>query len=1135
MESSYKILISKLDEFIRKYYKNQLVRGVLYSVALGLSFYISLAATAYYSYSYTLIRAIIFYLFLTGNIFILTRYIIIPLLKLYRIGNVISYEDASMIIGKHFREVQDKLLNILQLKRQLTVSDEITGETGMASFALIEAGIEQKIKDIRPVPFSIAVDISENKKYIPYAAIPIIVLLLTLWIKPLILRQGTKQMIHYETVYARQAPFAFTIENNNLTAVEQKDFTLKLKLTGKEAPDEVFINYEGSVFKMEKLNPVSFQYIFRNVQHSIDFSFSAAGYESEGYRLNAIPNPSLLNFEVKLHYPPYTKRADETLHNIGDLSVPQGTVANWSFNTRNTDNMHLHFADTALTLIPSGKNIFAYSRRLMQSQNYSISASNSYIASQDSVRYAIQVIPDLYPSIDVENQDDSLSSKQLYFNGTVKDDYGFTRLAFIFRIFNQDDTAAKSGVTHTVELDISKNVLAQPFYYYWNLDTLNLWPGQQIEYYFEVWDNDQVNGNKGTKSNLMYYKIPSLEEIDKTTDKNSDKVESEISNTIQQAFTLQNQMEQTRTDMFNKQELNWADKKKVKDMLQKQLDLQEKMKEMAKENKENNQKQWDYKKKDSSLAQKQEELQKLFDQLASDSLKKKFAELQKMLDKMNKDQVQQQLDKLSQNDQDLKKELERTLDLFKQLEFEQKLSENIQRLDSLASKQQQLSKESKDVSSSKGTKQAQQEKNGELEKKQDGLNNDFKDISKNLNELEKKNNNLESPTSFKNPAEQEQKIEEQQQNSSDQLSKSQSSKASQSQQNASQQMQQMSEQLQSMQQQSEDQQEQANTESLRRILNNLVSLSFAQEDLMKQTSAENGHSMQFARIAKNQKELQDKASTIEDSLYELSKRAPQIQGIVNQQISDINHNMVQSIKEMEERQGFEAAGNQQYSMTSINNLALMLSEVLNSLQSQMNMKNHTPGNGSCNKPGGMGNKVSMSQIRKMQEQLSQQMSQMKNAMEKNGQKSGDKQGDEKMNEQLAKMAAEQEFIRSQMQDAEDEIDRDKKGGAALGNVAKEMDETKNDILNQQITEATLERQQEIIKHLLEYEKSERTQGQEPDFESHVAKKQYFGNQNPFFQYNMQKTQQDELLKTIPLDLNKFYQNKVNQYFNSFQE
>ncbi len=265
-----------------------------------------------------------------------------------------------------------------------------------------------------------------------------------------------------------------------------------------------------------------------------------------------------------------------------------------------------------------------------------------------------------------------------------------------------------------------------------------------------------------------------------------------------------------------------------------------------------------------------------------------------------------------------------------------------------------------------------------------------------------------------------------------------------------------------------------------------------------------------------------------------------VQGIVNQEMDKINHNMEEAVNQMEKRQAPQAASRQQYSMTSINNLALMLSDVLSAMQSQS--KNHSPGNGSCNKPGGNGNKPSMAQLRKMQEQLSKQLDGMKNAM-KNGQKPGQQKGSKpggqngnnSQSEELAKMAAEQQYIREQMQQAENEMNDTKQGSGDLSNIAKDMTKNEEDIVNQQITEATLERQQQIIKHLLEYEKAKQTKDQSPEFESHVAKKQFFGNPNPFLEYNTARNKQDELLKTVPPDLNSFYRNKVNQYFNSFQE
>jgi len=857
MNNSYQTILSKLDEFIRKYYKNQLIRGTLYALTLCLSFYISMVVLAFYGNFNLPLRAALFFLFIAGNLFILARYIVIPLLRLYRIGHTLSYEDAAILVGKHFREVQDKLLNILQLKKQ---------ETDPVSLALLEAGIEQKIKDIRTIPFAVAIDISENKKYLRFLGIPILVILFIWLVRPILLRQGTKQMIHYSSLYPKLAPFQFVIENKTLNAVEQKDFTLNLKLTGNEVPDEVYVEYEGNKFKLDKQNTIAFSYIFRDVQHGVNFTFSAAGFESEQYHLNVIPNPTLVNFDVKLHYPAYINRKDELLHNTGDMSIPQGTIVSWEFNTRNTDNMHLRFNDSTVLLKATGDNNYAYHKRFMQSQSYNISASNKYLTGQDSVKYAVQVIPDLYPYIAVEKKEDSMSSKRLYFNGAVKDDYGFSHLAFIYRIYSATDSSAGGGTTKRIELDIAKNTLAQPFYFYWDLDTLNLWPGQQIEYYFEVWDNDEVNGNKPTKSNPMYFKIPSLDEIQKATNEATDKVQNEISQTVQQSEAIQNQLEQAKADMFNKKELNWADKKKIKDLLQKQQELQKKAEQISKENEKKNQKQWEFQKKDSALMDKQQQLQNLFNELASDSLKKKLEDLQKMLDKMDKNQVQQELEKLSLNNQDMKKELERTLELFKQLEFQQKLSQNIQRMDSLANKQQKLSEQTKAKNSS----------NEELQKKQDALNKDFQNLSKDMQDMEKKNSELEEPTSYKNPEQEQKNVQEQQQNSKQELANKQNTKASQSQQNASKGMEKMAQEMESQQAAMQQQQEEVNATALRAILNNLVQLSFSQEDLMKQVSSQSNarlNQTSFTEAAKKQNEMEDNAKTIEDSLYNLSKKS----------------------------------------------------------------------------------------------------------------------------------------------------------------------------------------------------------------------------------------------------------------------
>ena len=109
-------LIRKLDEFIRKFYKNLLLKGLLYSVILLVVFYLLLSLLEYVGYNSTTVRTVLFYLYLSFALIIVCLFIIRPAVKMFRIGKRLSYYDAAKIIGEHFPEVSDKLLNLLQLK-----------------------------------------------------------------------------------------------------------------------------------------------------------------------------------------------------------------------------------------------------------------------------------------------------------------------------------------------------------------------------------------------------------------------------------------------------------------------------------------------------------------------------------------------------------------------------------------------------------------------------------------------------------------------------------------------------------------------------------------------------------------------------------------------------------------------------------------------------------------------------------------------------------------------------------------------------------------------------------------------------------------------------------------------------------
>jgi len=203
MESNYVLLIRKIDEFIRKYYKNQLIRGLLYSMAALGAYFILIVLLEYFSWFNTGIRSILFYTFLAVAAFIIVRFIAIPLSHISRLGKIINHEQAAGIIGKHFSEVKDVLLNTLQLHK-LEQNKEESGD-------LIRASIDQKIKHLQPIPFTEAVDLKINRKYLKFALPPLIFLLAVMLISPSLIIAPSKRIINHNEVFERPAPYTIKI------------------------------------------------------------------------------------------------------------------------------------------------------------------------------------------------------------------------------------------------------------------------------------------------------------------------------------------------------------------------------------------------------------------------------------------------------------------------------------------------------------------------------------------------------------------------------------------------------------------------------------------------------------------------------------------------------------------------------------------------------------------------------------------------------------------------------------------------------------------------------------------------------------------------------------------------------------
>jgi hypothetical protein len=1110
MEASdnYTVLIDRVNAFIKKYYLNNLLRGLIFLGAGLFSAYITITLLEYFGNFNTLLRTLLFYAFILLNFTLLVWLVIPSLFAYFNLSKTLTHDQAAEIIGQHFGEVRDKLLNTLQLKKQAEANEQHR--------QLIEASINQKINTLNPVSFPSAINLKHNNRYLKWVALPVIVILIIAFTAPAVLTESTRRLIHHNEHFVPAAPFKFIVLNSNLSTLQGSDFKVDLKLEGDKFPANIYIETGNNKFKLDKENLSRFHYLFTNLQQNTAFRFTANGYSSPLYQIKVDLKPSLLHFDVELNYPAYLHKRAEKLDNAGDLTVPAGTTIKWLLQTQNADKLQFTLNKRTQELAASNSGVFTHTELVLSNSLYSILPLNGNALLGDASNYHINIIADEMPAINVQEKQDSVSTKALYFTGDVKDDHGFSSLIFHY----STASPGKAGKASNRAVKIDLKTTQASFFYYWDLKELNIKPGDQVNYYFEVADNDAVLGPKRVRSAERTLQMPTEKELNQQLNANTQAVKQKMLSAIKLAAQVERDAQKLNQLLLNKNNLSFEEKKQVEDLLRKKAELNELVKEVQAENKKDQFERQEIQPQSPELQEKQKEMENLFNQVLDEKTQEMLKKLQEMLQKEQKDGTRSELSKMQNDNKSLKKELDRMLELYKQLDFEQKLNQNINQLNKLAQQQQKLAEQTQQPGADKQ----------QLQKEQQQLQQDFQDVKKSMQELDKANQQLEQKNNFSKQDKEAQSVEKQMEKSSEQLQKNDRPKAAQSQNEAAKAMQQMAQKMQQDEQEGEQKENMVNAQQLRELLKVLVTSSFEQEKVMQTFRGMSANDPAYVATAQRQKDIKDNLKTAEDTLYALSRRIPQIQATVNQEVTSINDQIDKALDNLGDRRTAEANRNQQYAMTSMNNLALMLNEALDRLQDAMNK-----GSGK----GGKKKSQSLSQLSQMQQQLNKNMQKMRDQMQQQGNQgqSAKKPGGEQngqgggLSEQMARMARQQQSIRQQLQQLSRKQNKD--GTGKLGNldkISKEMEQTETDLVNKKITEESLKRQQQIQTRLLEAEKAEQEREQDKQRESRAGKNTPPGYIKALQNYEQLKAKQVEQIHTVPSALNLYYKQKIKRYF-----
>ena len=998
--------------------------------------------------------------------------------------------EASKIIGKHFPEVNDKLLNVLQLQKSSDQSD------------LLLAGIAQKSRELKPIPFKLAINFRSNLKYLKYAAIPILIIMIILISGNIsVFSESYSRVVHYQTAYQPPAPFSFYINEQDLSVEEGKNLEIKVRVDGKIIPEFVNIHFNDQDYLMKQKQPGIFSFQFEGLQEGIDFNLTANDVSSIPYHIEVIEVPKLTDFEMQLQYPKYLNINKEILKGTGNATLPEGTKVIWTLNTRKTEEVKFVKADTVQQFLRDENN-FILEQAVYSDLQYQIKTSNTNLRDYETLDYSISVIKDQFPKIEIAAKRDSIEKENLYFLGNASDDYGISSINMVYYAENQLEKAEK------VLISTNPGTVSQfPYAFPGNL---KLEKGVNYSIYFEVKDNDGIHGAKATKSEIINYRSSSDDEIKEENLKEQQESIENLSNSFDELKSSEKELEEMTKAQKQKEELNYNDRKKLDDFLKRQKQQSEMMKNYSDKLKKTlDDKNSSSKENENFKQDLQDRLERNEERLEENEALMK--ELEKYSEKINSEELTQKLENLTKQNNAEQKNLEQLLELTKRYYVQEKTRKLANDLEKLGEKQEELSKKDS-------------ENNVE---KQEQLTKEFNEFKDQMDSLEKENEQLKKPFEM-DSGEEEKEISKEQKDAEDNLMKNDKNQAKKGQKKAADKMKEMSDKMKEAQNSQSEEQLNANIESMRQILDNLIKFSFEQEDLMLQFRNISNNDPVYAKQLRRQQILKEHFRHIDDSIFSLALQNPMMTEIINAKLSDIEFNIDKSLERLSENQIPQGTASQQYVMAGTNELANMLGEVLSNMEQQLNP---SPGKG------GDGKGIQLPDIIQSQEQISEKlgagMKKMQGEKEKEGNKPGEssEQLKEEMSGELFNIFKQQQELRKQLED------RLREGGLERSEVdlLKELEEIENDILDKGYNPDTRKRMDNIAHKLMELQNSVLTQEEESKRTSKSNTDEFEKNAKNQIDKAKEYFNTIEILNRQSLPLRQIYKTKVKEYFDARED
>ncbi len=861
-----------------------------------------------------------------------------------------------------------------------------------------------------------------------------------------------------------------------------------------------------------------YEYTFTDLRHTVSYFFESGDHRSDTYTITVVHKPILTGLVVELTPPEYTGEAKITLDdNGGNVQALEGTRV----VVRGTANNPLSHAWVKFdggkeTGIAFDGRAVEFEFQALEDGHYSVILEDTIgHRTDDPLVYTIEVYKDHAPSLDVlePGMDTALPrTRKLAVGFVAADDYGVRRSSLHFRRNGEEKFTRL-----TIPLGAQRGDREVAVAWEWNLGDIELFPGNYVEYYLQVSDNNVVTGPGVARSRLFQIVVPTMAELYDRIRNEEDRRGDLFDQAMKDSEEFRERLEKITREFVKTEKMEWSQKKEIDSALDKQKAVEDALDEIKKSLDETMKELADNQMTSQEIGEKLEEIRDLLEQIDSEELRKYMEELKDSVEKLSPEEIREALENIDMSAQDMLEKLERTANLLKQIQQEQQMEELVRKSQDLMQKQKELNDETSDADAGD-----QQEMN-ELSERQEDLAKKADQLKESMEEFagEMMETNPESAQDMKDASKQMDQKTGPQKNmrkASKNLQMSQQQQAMQEQQEAMDKLISLFQKTQQAQQSMQQSSGQKMAINLQKYARQTLDLSFKQEKLgmQLQDGKRGGQASDYKEMAQTQNSYLKATEKIADEIIKLAGMSLSISPRLMEALGTTIERMQNSVLFLEQNRPFMSTAHASNATESLNEATI---EMLRSAKQ-------------CSKSGGGGQMTAQQMLQQMIPQQQDILGQTKSMMEL--QRTAEQLRQERQG-QLDRMAAQQRGLRELAEEIQKSMNENQDLLGRLDRAMEEMERVSRALEEGNIDQDLVRREQHILSRMLDAQRSVNSRDYEQKRESVTADDIFSKSLGARPDGPESQSLRDEIRKAMQLKAPGEFEDLIKLYFRALAE